>query len=121
MRRHWLVVWLALLMGLQGSTIGYAMSVEPHSGMAGMPAIPSAVHGAMLHADHGDCCPHHSTHSVPVCCLAHCAGVAALLPTALTIPLNAVRVTADPLAVMFSPSERPGPALRPPIIHNAQT
>jgi hypothetical protein len=113
--RHSLVIFLVLITGLQSSTIGYAASVGPQDAVASATPLPCPVHAAMLHLNRGDCCSHHSTHSVPASCIAHCAGVAALPPSSLAISLIAARITLDPLVVVSFPSERPGPALRPPI------
>jgi len=112
-RRQWIVIALVLMMGLQGSTVGYAAAVGPHQGMGGGLAIPCAVHAAMSHSSH-DCC--HSAHSVPAACLAHCAGAVALLPSTLTVFPSSARIALDTFVLVSRPSEHPAPVLRPPIV-----
>ena len=115
MLRQWIVVAIVLIIGLQSSTIGFAGNDGVPNRMASTTGMPCPAHAAMLHSTHGDCCSHHSTHSAPASCLAHCAGACALLPSSLTLSLSAARITLEPLVVATFPSERPGPALRPPI------
>jgi len=69
-----LLVITALQNAVAGYTINVGLDAPMSSGMSSMCAADAA-----LPSDK-DCCKHHSRHSMPLSCLAHCAATVALVP-----------------------------------------